>query len=148
MPAGAEARFRFPRRPDVTWIGHPNWYFRISKHSLSFLRHRNTPLAYFADESPPNDDISKYVLKPLYFFAGLGGNRRYRCRGFRPFGYYNRGYHCGGLGTTLVSPSVGVFVLFGTTIVGTTVGGTRKKRNKKNKRMTSLDFSCPIDNST
>src|SRR5213075_297457 len=25
--------FRFQDDLDVTWVGHPNWYFRISKHS-------------------------------------------------------------------------------------------------------------------
>src|SRR5207248_2597806 len=29
--------FRFQDDLDVTWVGHPNWYFRISKHSLPFL---------------------------------------------------------------------------------------------------------------
>jgi hypothetical protein len=30
--------FRFQDELDVTWVGHPNWYFRISKHSLPFLK--------------------------------------------------------------------------------------------------------------
>src|ERR1700724_98485 len=30
--------FRFQDDLDVTWVGHPNWYFRISKHSLPFLK--------------------------------------------------------------------------------------------------------------
>ncbi|HEX3420866.1 MAG TPA: hypothetical protein VHT01_06535, partial [Candidatus Udaeobacter sp.] len=30
-------QFRFQDDLDVTWVGHPNWYFRISKHSLPFL---------------------------------------------------------------------------------------------------------------
>ena len=25
--------FRFQDDLDVTWVGHPNWYFRVSKHS-------------------------------------------------------------------------------------------------------------------
>ena len=30
--------FNFQDDLDVTWVGHPNWYFRISKHSLPFLK--------------------------------------------------------------------------------------------------------------
>ena len=64
--------FRFQDDLDVTWVGHPNWYFRISKHSLPFLRTEHTSPAFFADEFPPDDKIDNYVLKPLYSFAGLG----------------------------------------------------------------------------
>ena len=64
--------FRFQDDLDVVWVGHPNWYFRISKHSLPFLKTEHTTPAYFADEFPANEEISEYVLKPLYSFAGLG----------------------------------------------------------------------------
>jgi hypothetical protein len=56
----------------VTWVGHPNWYFRISKHSLPFLKTEHTSPTFFADEFPANEKIENYVLKPLYSFAGLG----------------------------------------------------------------------------
>ncbi len=64
--------FNFQDDLDVTWVGHPNWYFRISKHSLPFLRTPHTSPAYFADEFPDGETIGDYVLKPLYSFAGLG----------------------------------------------------------------------------
>jgi hypothetical protein len=64
--------FRFQDDLDVTWVGHPNWYFRISKHSLPFLKTPHTSPAYFADEFPAAEAIGDYVLKPLYSFAGLG----------------------------------------------------------------------------
>jgi hypothetical protein len=64
--------FRFQDDLDVTWVGHPNWYFRISKHSLPYLKTAHTSPAYFADEFPPAEAIEDYVLKPLYSFAGLG----------------------------------------------------------------------------
>ncbi len=64
--------FRFQDELDVVWAGHPNWYFRISKHSLPFLKTAHTSPAFFADEFPPNESLSDYVLKPLYSFAGLG----------------------------------------------------------------------------
>jgi len=64
--------FRFQDDLDVTWVGHPNWYFRISKHSLPFLKTAYTSPAFFADEFPADADIGNYVLKPLYSFAGHG----------------------------------------------------------------------------
>jgi hypothetical protein len=64
--------FRFQDDLDLTWVGHPNWYFRISKHSLPFLKTAYTSPAFFADEFPANEHIDNYVLKPLYSFAGHG----------------------------------------------------------------------------
>jgi hypothetical protein len=64
--------FNFQDDLDVTWVGHPNWYFRISKHSLPLLRTPHTSPAYFAEEFPDGETIGDYVLKPLYSFAGLG----------------------------------------------------------------------------
>lgn len=64
--------FRFQDELDVTWVGHPNWYFRISKHSLPFLKTEHTSPTFFADDFPPNENIGDYVLKPLYSFAGHG----------------------------------------------------------------------------
>jgi hypothetical protein len=55
------------------WVGHPNWYFRISKYSLPFLRSSYAPETFFLDqvrELP--EDLDDWVLKPLYSFAGLG----------------------------------------------------------------------------
>jgi hypothetical protein len=64
--------FSFQDDLEVRWIAHPNWYYRISKHSLPFLKTRHTAPAYFVDGFPPNESIGDYVLKPLYSFAGLG----------------------------------------------------------------------------
>jgi hypothetical protein len=64
--------FQFQDDLDVTWVGHPNWYFRISKHSLPFLRTEHTSPTFFADEFPATQNIGDYVLKPLYSFAGHG----------------------------------------------------------------------------
>jgi hypothetical protein len=63
---------------DVEWAGHPNWYFRISKFSIPYLKHESVPKTFFlnslfldrTDEIP--DDLENYALKPLYSFAGLG----------------------------------------------------------------------------
>jgi hypothetical protein len=58
---------------DVEWAGHPNWYFRISKFSIPYLKHESVPKTWFLDqldEIPP--DLDNYALKLLYSFAGLG----------------------------------------------------------------------------
>ena len=65
-------QFRFQDELDVTWVGHPNWYFRISKHSLPFLKTAYTSPTFFLDEFPSDEEIGNYVLKPLYSFAGHG----------------------------------------------------------------------------
>lgn len=70
---GLQPEFRFQDEIDAEWVGHPNWYFRISKHTLPFLKSRYVPdcrLLSAIDEYP--SDLSRYVLKPLYSFAGLG----------------------------------------------------------------------------
>jgi hypothetical protein len=64
--------FRFDEELDVEWAGHPNWYFRMSKFSLPYLRHESVPKTYFLDRVPELPDLEKYVLKPLFSFAGLG----------------------------------------------------------------------------
>jgi len=58
---------------DVEWAGHPNWYFRISKFSIPYLKHKSVPKTWFLNrlESVPQD-LQNYALKPLYSFAGLG----------------------------------------------------------------------------
>ncbi len=65
-------RFNFQGDLDVTWVPHPNWYFRISKHSLPFLKTPHTAPAFFADDFPASENPADYVLKPLFSFAGLG----------------------------------------------------------------------------
>jgi hypothetical protein len=58
---------------DVEWAGHPNWYFRISKFSIPYLRHESVPKTWFLDElERVPEDLQNYALKPLYSFAGLG----------------------------------------------------------------------------
>ncbi len=65
--------FDFREELEVEWAGHPNWYFRISKYSIPYLKHASVPRTWFLDELaevPP--DLENFVLKPLYSFAGLG----------------------------------------------------------------------------
>jgi hypothetical protein len=63
--------FDFRDDLEVEWAGHPNWYFRVSKFSIPFLKHVCVPRTQFLSEGVP-DDLENYVLKPLYSFAGLG----------------------------------------------------------------------------
>ena len=65
-------QFSFQDELDVTWIAHPNWYYRISKHSLPFIKSPYASPAFFAHEFPETENVEAYVLKPLYSFAGLG----------------------------------------------------------------------------
>ena len=58
---------------DVSWAGHPNWYFRWSKHCLPDLSHPAVPEAVFlSDLAAPPADLEHWVLKPLFSFAGSG----------------------------------------------------------------------------
>jgi hypothetical protein len=58
---------------DVEWAGHPNWYFRISKFSIPYLKHESVPKTWFLDQLPEiPSDLENFALKPLYSFAGLG----------------------------------------------------------------------------
>src|SRR3954466_11607595 len=64
--------FKFQEELDVRWIPHPNWYYRISKHSLPFLKRPGPSPAFFADEfpafaeatagRPAGEAIENYVL--------------------------------------------------------------------------------------
>jgi len=58
---------------DVTWIPHPNWFYRISKHTLPFIHHPNVPDTMFLNQVKQIPaDLENYVLKPLFSFAGQG----------------------------------------------------------------------------
>jgi hypothetical protein len=58
---------------DVEWIPHPNWFYRISKYTLPFIRHPYVPQTFFLDEiKQMPHDLENYVLKPLFSFAGQG----------------------------------------------------------------------------
>jgi hypothetical protein len=58
---------------DLEWVGHPNWFWKISKFSLPFVRGPYAPECHFLSElSELPADLENYVLKPLFSFAGLG----------------------------------------------------------------------------
>jgi hypothetical protein len=70
---GIELPFDLTQPLDVEWAGHPNWYYRISKFSIPYLKHACVPKTWLLDQNStvPRDN-ENYVLKPLYSFAGLG----------------------------------------------------------------------------
>ena len=70
---GVKLGFDFRDDLQVEWAGHPNWYFRISKYSIPYLKRPSVPKTWFLDQmqSVP-EDLENYALKPLYSFAGLG----------------------------------------------------------------------------
>jgi hypothetical protein len=69
-----QTEFNLTDDVDVTWVGHPNWFFRISKYTLPFLKSPYVPdtrfLSEYAGQFP--SDLENYVLKPLFSFAGSG----------------------------------------------------------------------------
>ena len=70
---GVKLPFDFRDDLDVEWAGHPNWYFRISKYSIPYLKHPSVPRTWFLDQmTEVPADLENFVLKPLYSFAGLG----------------------------------------------------------------------------
>lgn len=63
-----------PREPlNIEWITHPNWFYRISKYTMPFLKSAFVPETYFLNTLPAiPPDLENYVLKPLFSFAGMG----------------------------------------------------------------------------
>lgn len=58
---------------DIEWITHPNWFYRISKYTMPFLKSDFVPATYFLkDLQTIPEDLEHYVLKPLFSFAGMG----------------------------------------------------------------------------
>jgi len=55
------------------WIGHPNWFYRISKYILPLIKSPYSPESFYLDKLDKYpSDLENFVLKPLYSFAGAG----------------------------------------------------------------------------
>lgn len=70
-----ELPFKYTDDLDVSWCSHPNWYWTWSKYTLPTIDHPAVPRARTVaslDSIP--DDLERYVLKPLFSFAGSGVN--------------------------------------------------------------------------
>ncbi len=63
----------FQQELDVTWVPHPNWFYRLSKFTLPFIDHPYVPQTRFLSQVKTlPDDLENYVVKPLFSFAGQG----------------------------------------------------------------------------
>ena len=71
-----ELPFDFRDDLEVKWVPHPNWYWTWSKYSLPLLTHETVPKSTYLSElgAIPKDLTERYVLKPLFSFAGGGVN--------------------------------------------------------------------------
>ena len=68
-----KTEFNFTDEVDVTWVGHPNWFFRVSKYTLPLLQGQYVPPSHYLHElAAYPTDLENYVLKPLFSFAGAG----------------------------------------------------------------------------
>jgi hypothetical protein len=58
---------------DVVWAAHPNWYWVWSKYTLPLITHLAAPRTWRLSELDRlPDDLSPFVLKPVFSFAGRG----------------------------------------------------------------------------
>jgi len=65
--------YYFQDEVDVEWVGHPNWFFRISKYTMPLFKSPYVPDCHYLDQLDKYPkDLQNYVLKPLYSFAGSG----------------------------------------------------------------------------
>lgn len=58
---------------NIEWITHPNWFYRVSKYTMPFLKSKFVPETLFLNTlANIPADLQNYVLKPLFSFAGMG----------------------------------------------------------------------------
>ena len=70
---GLQRQFNLVEQADVSWAGHPNWFFLLSKFTLPFIDSPYVPdTRFLSDLTDYPEDLEQYVLKPLYSFAGAG----------------------------------------------------------------------------
>ncbi len=68
-----QREFSFSDEVDVEWVGHPNWFFRVSKYIMPLLNSPYVPQCFYLDQLDElPEDLENFVLKPLYSFAGSG----------------------------------------------------------------------------
>lgn len=80
LASGAiELPFDYRDALDIEWTGGPDWFFRLSKFSLPWLKHPWVPKTMFLSEAlDRGTDASRHfggsdlVLKPLFSYAGGG----------------------------------------------------------------------------
>ncbi|MCA6433214.1 MAG: hypothetical protein IM574_06345, partial [Cytophagales bacterium] len=68
-----QTQFHLTEDVNVEWAGHPNWFFKISKYTMPFLKGAAVPDSQFLHQvSTIPNDLENYVLKPLFSFSGSG----------------------------------------------------------------------------
>ena len=78
MRLGLTLPFDYRDDLDVEWTGAPDWFFRISKFSMPFLRHPWVPRTALLSDIAPGSltehfgRLEDVVLKPLFSYAGSG----------------------------------------------------------------------------
>jgi hypothetical protein len=73
LGASNKLKINFKENLDISWVSHPNWFYRISKFCMPYLKSDSVPETKFLSayvEFP--EDLENYVLKPLFSFAGSG----------------------------------------------------------------------------
>ncbi|HHM21252.1 MAG TPA: hypothetical protein ENJ20_04420 [Bacteroidetes bacterium] len=70
--AHLKREFYFQKEYNIHWVGHPNWFLRISKHTLPFFNSRFVPPSFYLNDENLPTDLDHYVLKPLFSFSGQG----------------------------------------------------------------------------
>lgn len=69
----ASLPFHLTEAVNVEWVAHPNWFFRISKYTMPFLKSKFVPETHFVHElTAIPTDLENWVLKPLFSFSGQG----------------------------------------------------------------------------
>jgi hypothetical protein len=70
----SELPFDLRTELEVTWAPHPQWFWAWSKASLPYLDHPAVPRTRLLSDvdALPDDLGERYVLKPLFSFAGSG----------------------------------------------------------------------------
>ena len=69
--------FDYREELDVEWVAHPNWYWIWSKYTLPLIDHPALPWTrllsdVLAEGGGLPEEPSRYILKPLFSFAGRG----------------------------------------------------------------------------
>ena len=68
-----KTQFQFSDDLDVEWAGDPGWFLRVSKYALPYLKHPMVPETQFLNQIKIYpQDLENYVLKPVFFNAGIG----------------------------------------------------------------------------
>ena len=67
--------FYFTEEANVDWVGHPHWFFRISKHTLPLLHNQYVPPSYFLHELEHYpDDLPQLCAEAALFLRWLRGD--------------------------------------------------------------------------